>query len=73
MHTDSPVLPLHTDSPVLPLQLNKLMHSDEGKCFAQQGIAPITWLGGGGCAQVCMRQYLYQAANVHVLSRLATN
>ena len=45
---------LQTDSPLLLLQMDVLMNSEEGKWLLQQGISPITWLGGGGCAQVYM-------------------
>ena len=44
----------HTDSPLLPLQLNNLMNSKEGKWLLDQGFTPMSWLGGGGCAQVYM-------------------
>ena len=43
---------MHTDSPLLSLQLDELNNSREGKWLAEQGITPITWLGGGGCAEV---------------------
>ena len=36
----------------LPLQLEELNSSQEGNWLARQGITPIAWLGGGGCAQV---------------------
>ena len=39
-------------APLLPLQLDEFTNSREGNWLAQQGITPITWLGGGGCAQV---------------------
>ena len=45
---------MHTVSPPLPLQVTALNSSQEGKWLAQQGITPISWLGGGGCAQVYM-------------------